>query len=157
MPHFADAAKRVNKAGFDFVEIHCSSQLHLLHEFLSPLANQRTDQYGGRFRQSNPALAGGDRFGSGQRGPKHLPLFVHAFLRQTGPRVAGRRMKSVELARRLRRHGVDLVDVSSGGQVPNATIPVGPGFQVPFAERIRKDAGIPTAAVGMDHAASAGQ
>jgi 2,4-dienoyl-CoA reductase-like NADH-dependent reductase (Old Yellow Enzyme family) len=57
--------------------------------------------------------------------------------------------ESVELAKRLREHGVDLVDVSSGGQVPSAKIPVGPGFQVPFAARIRKEAGIPTAAVGM--------
>jgi 2,4-dienoyl-CoA reductase-like NADH-dependent reductase (Old Yellow Enzyme family) len=57
--------------------------------------------------------------------------------------------ESVELARRLRDHGVDIIDVSSGGQVPHATIPVGPGFQVPFAERIRKEAGVPTAAVGL--------
>ncbi len=80
--------------------------------------------------------------------PDHLPLFVR--ISATDWAEGGWSPdESVELARRLREHGVDLVDVSSGGQVPNAKIPVGPGFQVPFAARIRKEAGIPTAAVGM--------
>jgi 2,4-dienoyl-CoA reductase-like NADH-dependent reductase (Old Yellow Enzyme family) len=80
--------------------------------------------------------------------PDHLPLFVR--ISATDWAEGGWSPdESVELARRLSEHGVDLIDVSSGGQVPNAKIPVGPGFQVPFAARIRSEAGIPTAAVGM--------
>jgi 2,4-dienoyl-CoA reductase-like NADH-dependent reductase (Old Yellow Enzyme family) len=80
--------------------------------------------------------------------PDHLPLFVR--ISATDWADGGWSPdESVELARRLGEHGVDLIDVSSGGQVPHARIPVGPGFQVPFAARIRREAGIPTAAVGM--------
>jgi 2,4-dienoyl-CoA reductase-like NADH-dependent reductase (Old Yellow Enzyme family) len=143
---FADAAKRADKAGFDFVEIHAAHG-YLLHEFLSPLANQRTDQYGGSFdNRIRLALEVVDAVRAAW--PNRLPLFVR--ISATDWAEGGWSPdESVELARRLGQHGVDLVDVSSGGQVPNAKIPVGPGFQVPFAARIRKEAGIPTAAVGM--------
>ena len=147
-------AKRVDKAGFDLVEIHAAHG-YLLHEFLSPLANQRTDAYGGSFdNRIRLLLEVADAVRAAW--PDHLPLFVR--ISATDWAEGGWSPdESVELARRLREHGVDLVDVSSGGQVPNAKIPVGPGFQVPFAARIRKEAGIPTAAVGMITAASAGQ
>ena len=143
---FADAAKRADKAGFDFVEIHAAHG-YLLHEFLSPLANQRTDQYGGSFdNRIRLALEVVDAVRAAW--PNRLPLFVR--ISATDWAEGGWSPdESVALARRLGEHGVDLVDVSSGGQVPNAKIPVGPGFQVPFAARIRKEAGIPTAAVGM--------
>jgi 2,4-dienoyl-CoA reductase-like NADH-dependent reductase (Old Yellow Enzyme family) len=143
---FADAAKRADKAGFDFVEIHAAHG-YLLHEFLSPLANQRTDQYGGSFdNRIRLALEVVDAVRAAW--PNRLPLFVR--ISATDWAEGGWSPdESVELARRLGEHGVDLVDVSSGGQVPNAKIPVGPGFQVPFAARIRKEASIPTAAVGM--------
>ncbi len=143
---FGDAARRADKAGFDFVEIHAAHG-YLLHEFLSPLANQRTDACGGSFdNRIRLLLEVTDAVRAAW--PNHLPLFVRISATdwvEGGWSPDG----SVELARRLREHGVDLLDVSSGGQVPNAKIPVGPGFQVPFATRIRKEAGIPTAAVGM--------
>jgi len=142
---FADAARRADVAGFDFVEIH-SAHGYLLHEFLSPLANQRTDRYGGSFenRVRLPLeVAGAVR----AAWPEHLPLFMR--ISATDWAEGGWTPdESVELARKLRTQGVDLVDVSSGGLVPHAKIPAGPGFQVPFAERIRKEANVPTAAVG---------
>ena len=136
----------LDKAGFDFVEIHAAHG-YLLHEFLSPLANQRTDAYGGSFdNRIRLLLEVADAVRAAW--PEHLPLFVR--ISATDWAEGGWTPdESVELARRLREHGVDLVDVSSGGQVPNAKIPVGPGFQVPFAARIRSEAGIPTAAVGL--------
>ncbi len=143
---FADAARRADKAGFDFVEIHAAHG-YLLHEFLSPLANQRKDLYGGCFdNRIRLLLEVVDAVRASW--PDHLPLFVRISAADWAE-GGWTPDESVELARRLREHGVDLVDVSSGGQVPNAKIPVGPGFQVPFAARIRKEAGIPTAAVGL--------
>ena len=143
---FAQAAKRAEAAGFDFVEIH-GAHGYLLHEFQSPLANQRTDQYGGSFENRiRLSLEVADAVRTAW--PERLPLFMR--ISATDWAEGGWTPdESVELARRLREHHVDLVDVSSGGQVPNAKIPVGPGFQVPFAERIRKEAGIPTASVGL--------
>ncbi len=141
-----DAAKRADKAGFDVVEIHAAHG-YLLHEFLSPLANQRIDQYGGSFDNRIRLLL---EVADAVRAvwPEHLPLFVR--ISATDWAEGGWTPdESVELARRLSDHGVDLVDVSSGGQVPHAKIPVGPGFQVPFAARIRRETGMPTAAVGM--------
>jgi len=143
---FADAAQRALKAGFDFVEIH-GAHGYLLHEFLSPLANHRTDTYGGSFENRIRLMI---EVVDAVRAvwPEHLPLFVR--ISATDWAEGGWTPdESVELARHLRQHGVDLVDVSSGGQVPDARIPVGPGFQAPFAARIRLEAGIPTAAVGM--------
>ena len=143
---FADATRRANEAGFDVVEIH-GAHGYLLHEFVSPLANERTDQYGGSFdNRIRLPLEVADAVRAAW--PDHLPLFMR--ISATDWAEGGwTAEESVELAKRLREHGVDLVDVSSGGQVPNAKIPIGPGFQVPFAERIRKEAGISTAAVGM--------
>jgi 2,4-dienoyl-CoA reductase-like NADH-dependent reductase (Old Yellow Enzyme family) len=143
---FAQAACRAHTAGFDFVEIHAAHG-YLLHEFLSPLANRRTDVYGGSFANRIRLLL---EVVDAVRAewPAHLPLFVR--ISATDWAEGGWSPdEAVELARHLRAHSVDLVDVSSGGMVPDARIPVGPGFQVPFAARIRAEAGIPTAAVGM--------
>ena len=143
---FARSAQRALTAGFDFVEIHAAHG-YLLHEFLSPLANQRTDAYGGSFENRTRFLL---QVVDAVRAawPDHLPLFVR--ISSTDWVEGGWTIDdSVALASHLRAHGVDLVDCSSGGQVPNAVIPVGPAFQTPFAARIRSEAAIPTAAVGM--------
>jgi 2,4-dienoyl-CoA reductase-like NADH-dependent reductase (Old Yellow Enzyme family) len=143
---FARAAHRSFTAGFDLVEIHAAHG-YLLHEFLSPLANQRTDSYGGAFEnRSRLVLQVAEAVRS--EWPDHLPLFVR--ISATDWAEGGWTIDdSVQLARALREGGVDLVDVSSGGMVPYAQIPASPGYQVPFATRIRAEAGIPTAAVGM--------
>jgi 2,4-dienoyl-CoA reductase-like NADH-dependent reductase (Old Yellow Enzyme family) len=143
---FAVGAQRALTAGFDFLEIHAAHG-YLLHEFLSPLANQRTDAYGGSFENRVRLLL---QVVDAVRAvwPSHLPLFVR--ISSTDWVEGGWTIDdSVALAGHLRAHGVDLIDCSSGGQVPNATIPVGPAFQTPFAARIRAEAAIPTAAVGM--------
>ena len=143
---FRQATRRALKAGFDFVEIHAAHG-YLLHEFYSPLSNRREDAYGGSFENRiRLVLQVVDAVRA--EWPQNLPVFVR--ISATDWTEGGWTLdESVELARRFRQHGVDLVDVSSGGNVPNARIQVGPGFQVPFAERIRKEAGIATAAVGM--------
>jgi 2,4-dienoyl-CoA reductase-like NADH-dependent reductase (Old Yellow Enzyme family) len=143
---FAAAARRALAAGFDLVEIHAAHG-YLLHQFLSPIANQRTDAYGGSFQNRTRILL---EVVVAVRAawPAHLPLFVR--ISATDWADGGWSPDdSVELAKLLRQHGVDLVDASSGGMIPNARIPAGPGFQVPFAARIRKEAEIPTAAVGL--------
>jgi 2,4-dienoyl-CoA reductase-like NADH-dependent reductase (Old Yellow Enzyme family) len=143
---FSRAARRAFTAGFDFVEIHAAHG-YLLHEFLSLLANQRTDAYGGSFEnRTRLVLEVVDAVRA--EWPAHLPLFVR--ISATDWADGGWNIdESVQLAHLFRAHGVDLVDVSSGGQIPNAKIPIGPGYQVPFAARIRREANIPTAAVGM--------
>jgi 2,4-dienoyl-CoA reductase-like NADH-dependent reductase (Old Yellow Enzyme family) len=142
---FRLAARRALRAGFDFVEIHAAHG-YLIHEFLSPLANHRTDEYGGSLEnRSRFALAVVDAVRAAW---PHLPVFMR--ISATDWAAGGWNAdEAVELARHLREHGIDLVDVSSGGMVPDAKIPVGPAFQTPFAARIRSEAGIPTAAVGM--------
>ncbi len=143
---FRQAARRALEACFDFVEIHAAHG-YLLHEFLSPLANLRTDAYGGSFDNRIRLLL---EVVDAVRGvwPEHLPLFVR--ISATDWADGGWNAdESVQLAKKLREHGVDLVDASSGGLVPNAKIPAAPGFQVGFAARIRREAGIATAAVGL--------
>ena len=143
---FRQAAARALTAGFDFIEIHAAHG-YLLHEFLSPLANLRTDAYGGSFENRTRLILDVVKAVRAQW-PAHLPLFVR--ISATDWADGGwTPNESVQLAHLLRDHGVDLIDVSSGGQVPNAQIPVGPGFQVQFAARIRREANIPTAAVGL--------
>jgi 2,4-dienoyl-CoA reductase-like NADH-dependent reductase (Old Yellow Enzyme family) len=143
---FADAARRAREAGARIVEIH-SAHGYLLHEFLSPLSNTRDDCYGGSFENRTRFLR---EVVHAVRGtwPASLPLFVR--ISATDWVDGGWTIdESVALAKQLQPFGVDLIDCSSGGAVPNVPIPAAPGFQVPFAERIRKEAGIPTAAVGM--------
>lgn len=143
---FAQAARRALEAGFRVVEIH-SAHGYLLHEFLSPLSNQRTDGYGGSFENRTRLVL---EVATAVRGvwPEELPLFIR--ISATDWVEGGWEIEqTVELARKLKPLGVDLVDCSSGGLVPYAKIPAAPGFQAPFAERVRREAGIPTAAVGL--------
>jgi 2,4-dienoyl-CoA reductase-like NADH-dependent reductase (Old Yellow Enzyme family) len=143
---FADASRRALQAGAKVIEIH-SAHGYLIHSFLSPLTNQRTDKYGGTFENRTRLLK---EVVSAVRKvwPDSLPLSVR--LSTTDWADGGWTIDdSVELARGLKALGVDLIDCSSGGIAPRITIPAGAGYQVPFANRIRNEAGIPTAAVGM--------
>jgi 2,4-dienoyl-CoA reductase-like NADH-dependent reductase (Old Yellow Enzyme family) len=143
---FRTAAVRALKAGFQVVEIHAAHG-YLMHEFLSPLSNRRTDEYGGSFgnrirmlTETVPAIR--------SVWPEDFPLFVR--ISATDWAEGGWNPdESVKLAAVLKQQGVDLVDCSSGGLVPHVKIPLGPGYQVPFAERIRKESGILTGAVGL--------
>lgn len=143
---FGQAARRVREAGFDFVEIHAAHG-YLLHQFLSPLANKRSDEYGGSFEnRARFTLDVVDRVR--REWPEQLPLFVR--ISATDWAEGGWNPDdSVELAKLMREHGVDLVDVSSGGLVPGVKIPLEPGYQVSFAGRIRREASVATAAVGL--------
>jgi 2,4-dienoyl-CoA reductase-like NADH-dependent reductase (Old Yellow Enzyme family) len=143
---FAAAAKRAFAAGFEIVEIH-GAHGYLINEFLSPLSNHRTDQYGGGFDgRTRFALEVADAVR--HVWPDTLPVFMRISSIDWTP--DGWQIEdSVQLARRLRVAGVDLIDCSSGGVVPYAKVEVGPAYQTPFAARIRTDAGILTGAVGM--------
>lgn len=143
---FAAAARRVLAAGFDIVELHAAHG-YLIHEFLSPLVNTRTDAYGGSYdNRVRLCLEVVDAVRAAW--PDRLPMFVR--ISATDWKEGGWDLEqAVELARRLRAHGVDLVDCSSAGAVHDQQIVVGPGYQVPFAERIRHDAGVMTGAVGL--------
>ena len=143
---FVAAAKRALVAGFEWLEIH-GAHGYLIHEFLSPLSNHRTDQYGGSFDNRTRFLLEMTRR-IRAIWPDHLPLTVR--LSCTDWAEGGWEIEqTVELCKRLKSEGVDLIDCSTGGLVPHAKIPVGPGYQVPFAERIRREAQIATAAVGL--------
>ncbi|GAB3749396.1 NADH:flavin oxidoreductase/NADH oxidase [Lysobacter olei] len=143
---FVAAAGRAYAAGFRIVEVHAAHG-YLLHEFLSPLTNRRADQYGGSFdNRVRLLLEVVDAVRAAW--PAELPLWVR--ISATDWAEGGWDVpQSVELARRLRERGVDLIDVSSGGLVPNARIPLEPGYQAPFAQRVREEAGIATGAVGL--------
>jgi 2,4-dienoyl-CoA reductase-like NADH-dependent reductase (Old Yellow Enzyme family) len=143
---FAQAARRALAAGFEVLELHCAHG-YLAHEFLSPLANKRTDEYGGSLQNRIRFVL---ELAEAARGvwPDRLPLFVR--ISATDWKEGGWTLDdSVQLALELRSRNVDLIDCSSGAMVPDAKIPVAPGFQVPFAERIKREADIPTGAVGM--------
>lgn len=143
---FESAARRALQAGFQIIELHAAHG-YLMHEFLSPLCNRRTDRYGGSLEnRMRLALQVAER--TRRLLPDDTPLFV---------RISGTDWvdggwdieQSVELARHLKTLGVDLIDVSSGGAVPKALIPVGKGYQVPLARRIREEAEIKTGTVGL--------
>jgi len=141
-----NAAVRALDAGFRFIEIHAAHG-YLFHSFLSPLSNRRTDEYGGSFENRTRFLL---RVARDLRAtiPTDLPLFIR--LSCTDWVEGGWSIDdSVRLAGLLRDVGVDLIDCSSGGAVPGAHIPVGPGYQTAFAEEIRRQVNIPTAAIGM--------
>jgi 2,4-dienoyl-CoA reductase-like NADH-dependent reductase (Old Yellow Enzyme family) len=143
---FAEAVRRSLLAGFDVVEIHAAHG-YLLHEFLSPLSNQRSDNYGGSFENRTRLLI---RIVDAVRGewPQERPLFVR--ISATDWADGGWNVQnSVALSTQLRLHKVDLIDVSSGGLVPGVKIPVGPGYQTHFSEQVRRHTGIMTGAVGM--------
>lgn len=143
---FREAAARALEAGFQVAELH-GAHGYLLHQFLSPLANRRGDRYGGSLENRARLLR---EVVEAVRSvwPGNLPLLVRLSCTDWVP--GGWDIdESVELARMLMPLGVDLVDCSSGGMAPRATIPAGPGYQVPFAARIRREAGIPAGAVGL--------
>ena len=143
---FADSAKRAFDAGFQLIELH-NAHGYLANEFLSPLSNHRTDEYGG-------ALENRMRFSleivDAVRAvwPERLPLFLRISASDwaEGGWTAD---DSVVLAKAAKQRGIDLIDCSSGGNVPRASIPIKPGYQVHFAAKLRSEAGIPTGAVGM--------
>jgi 2,4-dienoyl-CoA reductase-like NADH-dependent reductase (Old Yellow Enzyme family) len=154
---FVAAARRALAAGFDVVEIHAAHG-YLLHQFLSPLSNKRSDEYGGSFENRvrlllEVAKAVRDAW------PSDLPLFVRISATDwlesfTGEETAASESgwtiaQSVALSSLLPESGVDLIDVSSGGNVAKVDIPVGSGYQTAFAARIRREAGISTGTVGM--------
>ena len=143
---FAEAARRSVEAGFRIIEIHAAHG-YLIHEFFSPLSNRRTDEYGGSFANRIRFLT--EIVASARTVlPGDLALFVR--ISSSDWADGGWTPEdSVELSRILKSMGVDLMDCSSGGIIPGVKIPVGPGYQVPFAEKVRREAGIPTGAVGM--------
>jgi 2,4-dienoyl-CoA reductase-like NADH-dependent reductase (Old Yellow Enzyme family) len=148
---FAVAAERAFAAGFRVIEIHAAHG-YLIHEFLSPFSNRRADAYGGSFE--NRTRFARECVAAVRRAlPERCPLFVR--ISATDWVEGGWDIdQSVELARQLLVLGVDVIDCSSGGNVERAEIPVGPGYQTPFAERIRREANIATATVGMITAAA---
>jgi 2,4-dienoyl-CoA reductase-like NADH-dependent reductase (Old Yellow Enzyme family) len=158
---FATAAERALRAGFQLVEIH-GAHGYLLHSFLSPLSNHRHDEYGGSF-ENRTRLLREVLVAVREVWPPEFPLLLR--ISATDWMEGGWSLEdSVSLARMAGPLGVDLVDCSSGGAHPAAAAPVGPGFQTPFAQRIREETGIPTGAVGLitepaqaDHIVRTGQ
>lgn len=158
---FADGARRALEAGFQTVEIHAAHG-YLLHQFLSPLSNLRDDSYGGSF-ENRTRLVREVVVAVRAKWPERLPLLLR--LSATDWVDGGWNAdETVELCRILKNLGVDLVDVSSAGLIPTAKIPAGPGFQTEFAARVRREAGVAAAAVGLitspaqaDHIIRSGQ
>jgi len=148
---FADAATRAHEAGFQAIEIH-GAHGYLVHEFLSPISNTRTDQYGGSF-ENRIRFALEITEAVRTAWPEELPLLFRVsatdWLEENGDeRESWTADQTVQLARELRDRGVDLIDTSSGGNV-NAPIPLAPGYQVAYADRIRHEAKVTTGAVGL--------
>ena len=144
---FVQAAVRARQAGFKIIELHAAHG-YLLHEFLSPLSNQRQDRYGGSFVNRTRFLISA-ACAVRKAWPQDLPMWVRISATDWMDPEGWTLDQSVQLARLLKDIQVDLIDCSSGGLVPNATIAVGPGFQTPFAEIIRREVGIRTGAVGL--------
>lgn len=145
---FADTARRALAAGFEVVEVH-GAHGYLLHQFLSPYSNKRTDEYGGSFQNRiRFPLEVVDAVRAVW--PADLPVLFRVsatdWLEEDGEGWTAD--ETVLLAKELQAHGVDLLDVSTGGNVPDARIPTGPGYQVPFAARVRSETGLPVASVG---------
>ncbi len=143
---FVAAAKRSVKAGFETIEIHAAHG-YLFHEYLSPLSNKRTDEYGGSLEnRMRFALEVSRKVREAV--PENLPIFVR--ISATDWTDGGWDLEqSIELCKQLKEVGIDLIDVSTGGNVPDAKIPVAPNYQVSFAKEIRASVGIATGAVGM--------
>jgi 2,4-dienoyl-CoA reductase-like NADH-dependent reductase (Old Yellow Enzyme family) len=143
---FAQAARRALDAGFQVLEIHAAHG-YLLHEFFSPLSNFRNDEYGGSY-ENRTRIAREVVMAIRSQMPGNLPLFIR--ISATDWKKGGWDVEqAVELAKQLKPLGVDLVDCSSAGLVHDQEVVASPGFQVPFAERIRRDAGLMTGAVGL--------
>jgi 2,4-dienoyl-CoA reductase-like NADH-dependent reductase (Old Yellow Enzyme family) len=143
---FKSATKRSVQAGFQLMEIH-GAHGYLLHEFMSPLSNLRKDEYGGSF-ENRIRLMLEVLEAVQSEWPKELPLFVR--ISASDWAEGGWNIEeSIQLSKLLKEKGVDLIDVSSGGGVSHQQIVLGPNYQVPFAERIKKEANILTGAVGL--------
>lgn len=143
---FKAATKRAHEAGYQVVEIHAAHG-YLLHQFLSPLSNVRTDEYGGSF-ENRIRLTLEVVEAVQSEWPENLPLFVR--ISASDWAEGGWNLEeSIQLSKILKEKGVDLIDVSSGGAVSHQQIPLGPNYQVPFAESIKKEVGILTGAVGL--------
>jgi 2,4-dienoyl-CoA reductase-like NADH-dependent reductase (Old Yellow Enzyme family) len=143
---FRAAALRALEAGFELIELHAAHG-YLLHQFLSPLSNQRSDEYGGSF-ENRSRIVREVVAAVREVWPVELPLWLRVSATdwaEHGWDVD----ETVQLARQVKALGVDLVDVSGGGLVPHAKIPLGPGYQVPYAARVRREAGVATGAVGL--------
>ncbi|MFI5544127.1 NADH:flavin oxidoreductase/NADH oxidase [Streptomyces sp. NPDC051815] len=144
---FAAAARRSLAAGYEVVEIH-GAHGYLIGEFLSPHSNRRTDSYGGSFEnRTRFALEVVDAVRAVW--PEELPLFFRISATDWLQEDGWTADETVRLARTLQEHGVDLLDVSTGGLAPGVTIPVEPGYQVPFAARVKAETTLPVAAVGL--------
>ncbi|MER5409879.1 NADH:flavin oxidoreductase/NADH oxidase [Streptomyces sp. NPDC002769] len=144
---FADAARRALDAGFEIAEIH-GAHGYLVNEFLSPHSNRRTDEYGGSYENRiRFALEVVDAVR--EVWPEDKPLFFRVSATDWLDEAGWSADDTVRLAARLREHGVDLLDVSTGGNASGVHIPVGPGYQVPFAARVKAETGLPVAAVGL--------
>ncbi|WP_393086412.1 NADH:flavin oxidoreductase/NADH oxidase [Streptomyces sp. LN704] len=144
---FADAARRALDAGFEIVEIH-GAHGYLVNEFLSPHSNRRTDEYGGSYENRiRFALEVVDAVRAVW--PEDKPLFFRVSATDWLDEGGWSADDTVRLAARLQEHGVDLLDVSTGGNASGVRIPVGPGYQVPFAARVKAETGLPVAAVGL--------
>ncbi|MCL6734884.1 NADH:flavin oxidoreductase/NADH oxidase [Streptomyces neyagawaensis] len=144
---FAEAARRALAAGFEVVEIH-GAHGYLINEFLSPHSNRRTDAYGGSYENRiRFALEVVDAVR--EVWPQDKPLFFRVSATEWLEEGGWTADDTVRLAAELKAHGVDLLDVSTGGNASGVRIPVGPGYQVPFAARVRDEAGLPVAAVGL--------
>jgi 2,4-dienoyl-CoA reductase-like NADH-dependent reductase (Old Yellow Enzyme family) len=146
LDQFVKAAKRCIDAGFEVIELHFAHG-YLVHEFYSPISNQREDNYGGTL-ENRCRLAIEIANSVRETIPDGTPLFVR--ISSTDWTEGGWNIEqSVQLTKWLKDVGVDLIDCSSGGNVPNAKIPLAPGYQIPFAERIKKETGILTGGVGL--------
>lgn len=147
---FRTAARRALAAGFELIELHAAHG-YLLHQFLSPLSNLRTDDYGGSF-DNRSRLVREVITAVREVWPSRLPLWLRVSATDWAPADGPRGWdieQSVELAQQVKALGVDLIDVSSGGLLPHVKVPLQPGYQVPFAARIRAESGMATGAVGL--------
>jgi 2,4-dienoyl-CoA reductase-like NADH-dependent reductase (Old Yellow Enzyme family) len=147
---FRAAAERALDAGFELIELHAAHG-YLLHQFLSPLSNQRTDEYGGSL-ENRCRIVREVVSAVREVWPAELPLWLRISATDWAPEDGPHGWdieQSVEMARQVKPLGVDLIDTSSGGLIPHVKIPLEPGYQVPFAARIRRDAQIATGAVGL--------
>jgi len=144
---FRAAARRALAAGFELIEVHAAHG-YLLHQFLSPLSNRRDDGYGGSFGNRS-RLVREVVAAVREVWPAELPLWLRVSATDWADAGGWDIEQSIELARVVKPLGVDLIDVSSGGLLPHVKIPLAPGYQVPFAARIRREAAIATGAVGL--------
>src|SRR5262249_9744672 len=143
---FAEAAKRVDRIGYDVIELH-GAHGYLAHQFLSPLSNQRIDEYGGSTeKRMGLSIEMDEAMRKGWPGRKPICIRGSATDWVDGGWTPE---ETVILAKELKKRGMDYMDVSTGGLDPKQKIPLSPGYQVPFAEKVKKESGITTMTVGL--------